>query len=221
MDFAPAAYFLIPGAFAVTAHRFASAQAMSTGAQVAWAAVYSTVVYVLLQTSQLAWLVTTEFPSALFGQDASLIASPAVAIRFAAISLGAGGLGLVGGRLVATTRVHRLVAALTGRNLHATVWIEVFRNAPRQWVRLTKSDLDLIGWLESASDGPAERSLILSNVFRELDGRREAVPSRLMLVDASRFDTVVLLGTDVAATYEDAAARIGRTGRASRHTNLS
>jgi hypothetical protein len=118
------------------------------------------------------------------------------------------------------------VSAITGRNLHATVWIEAFRNAPRQWVRLSNGELDLIGWLESASDGPTERSLILSNVFsHDKDGSRTAVPGGLLLVDAAKFDTIVLLGKDVAAAYAAARRRasgelgpavgddIGRTGR--------
>jgi Family of unknown function (DUF6338) len=207
MDLAPAAYFLIPGAFAVTAHRFASAQSMSTGAQVAWAAIYSTIIYIVLQTPLGDWFTTADFPSALFGQNAALIASPSVALRFAALSLAAGIMGLGGGRLVATSLAHRFVASMTGRNLHATVWVEMFRNAPRQWVRLTNSNLDLIGWLESASDGPTERSLILSSVFQETRTGRRSIPAHLMLVDASRFDTIILLGKDVSATYAAAASR--------------
>lgn len=201
MDWIPAAFFLIPGAFAVNAHRFASAQAMSIGSQVAWATIYSTLAFLAIQTPVASWLVTPNFPSALFGQDSALVATPGVAIRFLAISVASGLLGLVGGRAAASKRAHRLASLVAGRNLHSTVWIEVMRNAPRQWVRLTGPDLDLIGWLESASDGPTERSLVLSHVYRQLPGGRERIPANLMLVDTTRFDTVVLLGADVAATY--------------------
>jgi hypothetical protein len=117
-------------------------------------------------------------------------------------------LGLVVGRAASSKRSNRIVAAITGRNLHSTVWIEAFRNTPRQWVRLRNKDFDFIGWLESASDGPTERSLILSSVFsHDASGQREAVPGILMLVDAADFDSIVLLGADVAAAYDAAVRR--------------
>lgn len=208
MEILPAAYFLIPGIFALTTHRFASAHDLSTGAQLAWVVVYSVATYSILESPLGSWIATTGFPSRLFSGDATLLQDPELGIRLGAVSLAAAGLGLVVGRISSSGRVQRLVSAGTGRNLYATVWIEAFRNAPRQWVRLKSDQLDLIGWLESASDGPTERSLILSHVFNHgPDGRRSAVPGQLMVVDAADFDVIVLLGDDVAAAYEEAAER--------------
>jgi hypothetical protein len=209
MELLPAAYFLIPGAFALTTHRFASAQPLSTGSQLAWTVIYSAVTYLALQSPAGAWLRTPDFPDALFRSDARLLDNPELSLRLVGVSAVAATAGLIVGRAVSSNRFNRVVAALTGRNLHSTVWIEAFRNAPRQWVRLSNSNFDFIAWLESASDGPTERSLILSSVFsHDRSGQRSAVPGDLMLVDAADFDSIVLLGIDVAAAYETASARI-------------
>jgi hypothetical protein len=209
MELLPTAYFLIPGVFALTTHRFASAQPLSAGSQIAWTVIYSAMTYLLLQSPLGSWIRTTTFPAALFQGQPGLLNDPESSIRLVGVSLAAAVVGLLVGRAVSSNRSHRAVSVITGRNLHATVWIEAFRNAPRQWVRLTNGEFDLIGWLESASDGPTERSLILSNVFRHgKDGSRTAVPGGLLLVDAAKFDTIVLLGKDVASAYAAARQRV-------------
>jgi hypothetical protein len=214
MELLPAAYFLIPGVFAITTHRFASAQPLSAGSQLAWTVIYSAVTYLTLQSPAGAWLRASDFPDALFRSDARLLDNPELSLRLLAVSVVAAIAGLIIGRAVSSNRFNRVVAAVTGRNLHSTIWIEVFRNAPRQWVRLRNNDFDFIGWLESASDGPTERSLILSSVFsHDSSGQRTAVPGNLMLVDAADFDSIVLLGIDVTAAYDVASARISNVAR--------
>jgi hypothetical protein len=208
MELLPAAYFLIPGAFAITTHRFASAQPLSTGSQVAWTVIYSALTYLALQSPAGAWIRTADFPDALFQSDARLFADPDLSVRLIGMCVVAAMAGLIVGRAVSSNRSNRMVAALTGRNLHSTVWIEAFRNTPRQWIRLTNKDFDFLGWLEAASDGPNERSLSLSSVFsHDQSGQRTAVPGNLMLFDAADFDSIVLLGTDVAAAYDRARSR--------------
>jgi uncharacterized protein DUF6338 len=207
VELLPAALFLVPGAVASLAHRFASAQSLSNVAQLLLAAAYSGVVYALLGTPLASWLVTPEFPTDLFTPDATSIANPAIAARLLLVSTAAGALGLAVGRASMSRRIQLGLTQLTGRNLYSTVWVETFRNASRQWVRLKSDRMELIGWLESASDTAEERSLLLSHVHEVRDRRLLPIVGRLLLVRLDDFPTVVLLGRDVKAELSRARTR--------------
>lgn len=210
MEIQPAAYFLLPGAVAVIAHRFASAHVMSTAAQVALAVVYSALTFGVLATPIASIFVTRDFPVSLFDSTRVAIGTPDVAWRLLLVSVLAGGAGLLVGRALSSRRTQRAVVAITGRNLFSSVWNEAFHNAPRQWIRLRSNDADLIGWLESASDNVEEHSLLLSHVFEVRNDRLMPVVGDFLLLDTKAFTIVSLLGPDVAGAIERAKAQ--RTG---------
>lgn len=207
MDLLPAALFLVPGAVASLAHRFTTAQSLSSVTLILLAVAYSGLVYALLGTPIAAWLVTPEFPEQLFTADPRSLANPAVASRLLVVSAAAGGLAIALARLSMSRRVQSALARLTGRNLYSTVWVETFRNASRQWVRLGSDRLEILGWLESASDSADERSLLLSHVYEIRDRRPMPVVGRFMFVRVDDFATVVLLGQDVDGEIKEARER--------------
>jgi len=182
-------------------------------AQLLLAVAYSGVVYALLGTPVAAWLVTPEFPTQLFTPDARSIADPAIAGRLLLVSTAAGALGLAVGRASMSRRIQILLTLLTGRNLYSTVWVETFRNASRQWMRLRSDAIELVGWLESASDNADERSLLLSHVHEVRNGRLRPIVGRLLLVRLDDFPTVVLLGRDVNAELNRARIRARQLDR--------
>lgn len=206
MDLLPAALFLVPGAFATVGHRFASAQRLSSGTQLLLAVAYSGLTYMWLASPMGDPLRTPVFPSSLFGSDASALAQPDTALRLLITSIVATAFGLVIGRLSMSRRVHDLTARLTGRNLYSSVWSETFRNAPRQWIRFKSDEIELVGWLESASDDPDERAVVVSHVHEMRGSRPQRVVGNIMYLRADAFPVVVLLGKDVAQAISDARA---------------
>jgi hypothetical protein len=206
MDVLPAALFLIPGAFAAVAHRFASAQRLSSGTQLLLAIGYSGLTYIWLASPLGDALRTAQFPAALFGPNLAPLAQPEIAIRLFAASVVATAAGLLVGRITMSRRAHALVARVTGRNLYSSIWIETFRDAPRQWIRLKTDGLEFVGWLESASDDPQERALLISNIHEMHGAEPHRVVGNMMFVNADAFPVIVLLGAEVA-TAVDAARR--------------
>lgn len=95
-------------------------------------------------------------------------------------------------------KVHAVVARFTGRNLYSSIWSETFRNAPKQWVRLRSDQLELVGWLESASDDPQERALLISNVHEMRGSEPHRVVGNLMFISADAFPVILLLGADAS-----------------------
>lgn len=208
MDLASVALFLVPGPVAVIMQRFAAVQiGMSAATQVLLAVVYSAAVYGLLATVVGSVLVTDRFPAELFRGNPETLADPQVAGRLAAISLVAAVAGWGVGRLLTSRPVGWILRRIGGRSIYSRVWDEVFHRAPKQWVRLKSDTLELMGWLELVSDEAGEARMVLSSPFVLEGGVRRAIPATFLLVDASQFPVVVLLGRDVAATYAAAARR--------------
>lgn len=85
MNFLPAALFLVPGACAAVAHRFASAQRLSSGTQLLLGVAYSGLVYIWLASPLGDALRTPTFPVILFGPDLAPLADPK--LRFASLPL--------------------------------------------------------------------------------------------------------------------------------------
>jgi hypothetical protein len=154
---------------------------------------------------------TPQFPAVLFGPDLTPLAQPEISTRLFVASVVATTTGLVFGRITASRRAHTVAARLTGRNLYSSIWIETFRHAPRQWIRLRSDDLEIVGWLESASDDPEERALLISHVHEIRGSKPHRVVGNMMFISADAFPVIVLLGANVATAVEAARQAQGVT----------
>src|SRR5688572_15128560 len=109
---------------------------MSGTTQVLLAIIYSAAVYGLLAIPPGEALTTGRFPSALLACRANVLSDPDVALRLGILSLFAAVLGWVVARVLTSRPGAWALRKIGARSIYGRVWDEIFRRAPRQWVRL-------------------------------------------------------------------------------------
>lgn len=222
MDALPTALFLVPGAFGAVIHRFATAQRLSSGAQLLLAVIYSAVAYAVLGTPLGSAIRTVDFPAALFTNSPGALASPDIGARLLILAAATGVLGLVVGRATTTDRAHAWAAWITGRNLYSVVWTEAFRAAPGQWIRMHGgAGADLVGLLESASDDPDERAFVFSRLYAMVGDTPNRVVGDRSYVRADAFPVVILLGGDARRAVERSRSSPPRGNSVTREGQIS